>query len=1038
MKPGFRPSPLRSAGLVCVWVVVSAPASAGPDVYGFGQGTPSATITSTQTVSPATRLLPVVAGLDTVEVDDATDFPVGTLVFLHQTTVASTYTPRFGQPSGIDVTANGVAHHELARVVARNADTLTLDAPLENTYTAGAQLVRVEEYGQLTIDASGLLQGAAYDGVSGGALVVFVDGDLVVDGELNMTGRGFRGGDADPVGGYITQCNGSSDHPNAAFRGGGAGGFGTTGVGSLANGGGGANCANGGGGGGGGAGGGGRGGQGHDSETIGGWGGGWTRPEWRDHLAFGGGGGSGDDNIPPTNGEGADGGGLIWVRARSISGSGEFVSTGVNAAANIDDGAGGGGAGGTLVLQTLGSLDCGLADVRGGNGGDTTDAAGGGLNGPGAGGGGGRIVLQGSGSCPTEFSAGSRGTAFDPEGESEGAHGSSPGEDGQLLDQAPDWTDEDGDGVPRGPAGGPDCDDTDPDVNPDIPDDATCDGVDDECDGVIDEDAPVLTVFPDGDGDGFGAPSGGVTDCAVPSGFAANPNDCDDGDPDVNPGEMETCNGVDDNCSGAVDEGVLPSWYADDDGDGAGDFFDVTLACDPPPGTVDNPNDCDDNDDTRFPGAPELCDGIDNDCDTDVDEGQTDQPWYLDADADGFGSGATAVMDCAAPAGYVDNPDDCNDQVGVINPDAEELCNQLDDDCDGDVDEGSPNASTWYLDADGDGRGDDATATEVCTPPSPDHVLDGGDCDDANSAVAPGLLEVCDGVDNDCDGLADDDDPAVTMLLSWYEDGDGDGVGDGPATMACIGPSGSVDTTGDCDDDDPAIVPGADEVCDSIDNDCDGLVDDADTVDEGTVWYEDLDGDGVGGTTQDTSTCNGGPGLSLFSSDCDDTDPDVFPGAPEPCEGVDTNCDGTVEGQEVFADVDEDGFGDPASPDWTCNPPGTGSGVVDDTDCDDTDASVNPDAVDPPGDGIDQDCDGADGVDTAEPVETADTGTDPRVPTGDTGSGPVDAPVRTQPTGCGCSTSPSAQSFWAVVLLGGLAARRRRPTGRSWARPASR
>jgi hypothetical protein len=1011
-----------SVGVAVVFGVgLASPAHAGPDVYAYGAGSLSSTVSAPQTVSPATGLFPATAGATQIAVDDATAYPTGTLVLLHQTTVAG-YTPVYANPDGIDVSGNGVSHYELARIAGRSGNLLFLDAPLEHAYTAGAQVVRVEEYGALTVEGGGVLQADAFDGARGGILAVFVDGPLVVDGALDMSGRGFPGGGPDPVGGFFTSCNASSDHSSASARGGGAGGVGDAGVGSLANGGGGGNCGNTGGAGGGSWGVGGRGGWGHYDDPVGGWGGGFARGDWKDVLTFGGGGGSGDDNSGATDGEGAAGGGLIWVRARTITGSGSFLATGDSAADNTLDGAGGGGAGGAVILQSTEPASCGLIDVRGGNGGSTFDPSYSGINGPGGGGGGGRIVHEGLDPlCDAVHIAGARGTAFDGDSASVGGRGAGQGGAGDLLaESAPVWADTDGDGVVAGPNGGPDCDDTNPNVFPGAGD-ATCDGVDDDCDGAIDENTTTLTVFPDVDGDGFGAPLGGVLDCGVPSGFANNPSDCDDGDPDVNPGADEVCNGIDDDCDFGIDEGLVQSWYADDDGDGFGDFFSVSVTCDPPPGAVPNPTDCDDQDDTRFPGAPELCDGLDNDCDFAVDEDQIDQPWYRDADADGFGDASTAVVACAPPAGYVDDAQDCNDQVGVINPDATELCNGLDDDCDGSVDEGGPAASTWYLDADGDGRGDSGTATESCSAPT-GHVLDGGDCDDTDPTVAPGLLEVCDGVDNDCDGQADDADPDVTQQPSWYVDGDADGVGDGPPTVACTAPSGSVDVTGDCDDTDPTILPGADEICDSLDNDCDGLVDDADQLAQGAVWYVDGDGDGVGGTVQDTSTCNGGPGLSLFTDDCDDADPDVFPGAPEPCEGIDTNCDGLVEGSAVYADGDGDGYGDPASLDWTCD----GTGVDNDGDCDDTNAAINPDAVDLPGDGVDQDCDGADGVDTAEPVDTAlsDTAADPFVPTGDTSEPPA-GPVQTRRTGCGCANTPPSPVFAAVALLGVLAVRRR-------------
>jgi hypothetical protein len=159
--------------------------------------------------------------------------------------------------------------------------------------------------------------------------------------------------------------------------------------------------------------------------------------------------------------------------------------------------------------------------------------------------------------------------------------------------------------------------------------------------------------------------------------------DCDDGNAAVNPDAAEACNGVDDDCDGATDEGVTTPYWADADGDTYGNAAVTTEACATPAGYVENTDDCDDTTAARFPGNPEVCDGLDNDCNSVVDEG-VQSPFWADADGDGYGDEATPTSACAAPAGYVANAEDCLDTDGAVNPAATEVCHDgLDNDCDG-------------------------------------------------------------------------------------------------------------------------------------------------------------------------------------------------------------------------------------------------------------------------------------------------------------------------------------------------------------------
>ncbi len=499
--------------------------------------------------------------------------------------------------------------------------------------------------------------------------------------------------------------------------------------------------------------------------------------------------------------------------------------------------------------------------------------------------------------------------------------GSVVGDDDGLL------TDNDGDGF----AGDDDCDDTDAATNAGAAE--ICNGVDDDCDGEVDEGLET-TWYADADGDGFGDPAAAVDACSAPSGTVANDTDCDDTDALVFPGAPEVCDDRDNDCDVEVDEGVTTDFFPDADGDGFGDPERPTAACSAPDGHVgvDLASDCDDAEPDVFPGNSEVCDERDNDCNGLVDDGVQIE-FYIDLDGDDWGDPATTTEACVVPEGYSDTPGDCDDSAAAVNPDASEVCNGVDDDCDAAIDDAdssldpSSGGGTWYVDADTDGFGNSSAAVVACAQP-PGTVSDATDCDDTNTAVSPAATEVCNAIDDDCDGAIDDADSSVDASVgggTWYTDADTDGYGNAStATQMCTQPSGTVTDATDCDDTDSSVNPRATEVCNTIDDDCDGAIDDDDSsldTATATTWYADLDSDGYGDPDNTLLTCDQPTSYDTDATDCDDSDAAVNPGATEVWyDGVDSDCDGAD-------DNDADGDGDPSE-------------AYGGTDCDDSDPTV--------------------------------------------------------------------------------------------------
>lgn len=245
--------------------------------------------------------------------------------------------------------------------------------------------------------------------------------------------------------------------------------------------------------------------------------------------------------------------------------------------------------------------------------------------------------------------------------------------------------------------------------------------------------------------------------------------------------------------------------------------------------------DCDDENPSVYPNAAEICDGLDNNCDGQMDEGFVINTFYADADGDGFGDANTPLNTCLtdAPLGFVTNSLDCADNDTTVYFGAPELCDGLDNDCNGQADDGLT-FTIYYEDIDGDGYGTSTSKAPFCTPEPPGgFVANGLDCDDNDPTINPDAVEICDEIDNNCDGLIDEELPSV----SYFVDADGDGFGNPTDTLStCTGiiPVGFVGNALDCDDTNPLVNPDGSEAGgpDGVDNDCNGLVDDFVAVSE--------------------------------------------------------------------------------------------------------------------------------------------------------------------------------------------------------------
>ncbi|MEM9192007.1 MAG: putative metal-binding motif-containing protein [Myxococcota bacterium] len=401
----------------------------------------------------------------------------------------------------------------------------------------------------------------------------------------------------------------------------------------------------------------------------------------------------------------------------------------------------------------------------------------------------------------------------------------------------------------------------------------------------------------------------------------------------------ESCNMADDDCDGAIDEYCAGGGgMCADDADcpmgekclggrcGSGPVYcmaDANCA----PGQVCVGGVCQTGG-MCTPG-PERCNMIDDDCDGIIDEACGGVACMTDAECR---PGESCVRNvCTAGMGIDADGDgffagmDCDDADPTVFPGARELCDMRDNDCNGMIDDGCGSACM----VDADCRRGETCVMNVCTPGGMGSDRDGDgfpagvDCDDADPSVFPGARELCDGRDNDCNGVIDDGCGGSCMVDA-----------DCPMGQACLmnvcsstGMGTDADGDGfvaglDCDDFNATVFPGAPELCDMLDNDCNGAIDDGcggmciPSPEICNMVDDDCDGvidNGCGGASCMShadcpmglycvaGACTSGMGSDAdgdgfpASSDCDDTNPAIHPGARERCNMLDDNCNGVID-----------------------------------------------------------------------------------------------------------------------------------------------
>ena len=347
----------------------------------------------------------------------------------------------------------------------------------------------------------------------------------------------------------------------------------------------------------------------------------------------------------------------------------------------------------------------------------------------------------------------------------------------------------------------------------------------------------------------------------------------------------------------------------------------------PPSGYVADNTDCDDTMGAINPGAAEICDGIDNNCDGQIDEGLALTNYYADTDGDGYGNASVMLASCSAPVGYVTDNTDCNDNNAAVHPGAIEICDGIDNNCNGLVDGDEPGVTcSTVLSVTGitlvNAAGDvtlfpltNGMVINISSLPTLNLTIEAFATSDVGSVRmalsgaksnirtennAPLALYGNSGADyNGSTFVAGN----YTITVTPYSGRNLSGTLGTPRTVSFQLVTAPVDNDGDgffsdtdCNDNNPTVYPGAPEVCDGLDNDCNGSIDDGLAT---TTYYRDLDGDGYGNPSNAAQFCSPQAGYVLDNTDCNDNNAAVHPGAVEICDGIDNNCNGLVDGAEA-------------------------------------------------------------------------------------------------------------------------------------------
>ncbi|MFL5345808.1 MAG: adventurous gliding motility protein AgmC [Hyalangium sp.] len=404
MKNASSRKLIRAAQLAVF--MCALPALAGEDIYGLGDGHNGSQTLGTGIINLYAKVsAPAAPGDTTITVSSNPGIVIGDLIMVLQTT-GIVPEPASGTPGPIDLSNDPVGRWELARVSGVSGATptvLTMTQPLLYSYAANVtQVIRVPEYVNVTIGGTSSVGARPWNGSIGGVLAFLATGTVTVNATISVTSLGFRGGQPVLDNSTTTTCSGlDQPAPTGAQKGEGIAvtryGTSQTGRGRVASGGGGGVCVKSGGGGGGNGGAGGDGGN-DGNRVVGGQGGTALIAPSLTRLLLGGGGGPGHIRNSPTA-AGGTGGGIVFIRANNLTGTGSILADGFYSAdISSDDGGGGGGAGGTIHIRLQGTAQCSPSKIhaKGEHGGSIASA----LTGPGGGGGGGRILLQACGGAP--------------------------------------------------------------------------------------------------------------------------------------------------------------------------------------------------------------------------------------------------------------------------------------------------------------------------------------------------------------------------------------------------------------------------------------------------------------------------------------------------------------------------------------------------------------------------------------------------------------------------------------------------------------